>query len=132
MQTSDSGGAVLVVDDEDVVRRVFAMILSDALQDHRVDTATNGAEAVEAFARHRYRVLLMDLHMPVMDGAAAFDAIERLCFDRRWEMPRVVFCTGFSPPASLRASIEKSDVHAVLTKPVSSDVLVDAVQSRLT
>ncbi len=62
---------VLVVDDQQIVREGLATIL-DLLEDVSViGTAGNGAEAVELVARRRPDVVLMDLHMPVLDGVGA-------------------------------------------------------------
>jgi DNA-binding NarL/FixJ family response regulator len=62
---------VLVVDDQQIVREGLATIL-DMLEDVSVvGTAGDGAEALELVARRRPDVVLMDLHMPVLDGVAA-------------------------------------------------------------
>ena len=62
---------VLVVDDQQIVREGLATIL-DLLEDVSVvGTAANGAEALELVARRQPDVVLMDLHMPVLDGTQA-------------------------------------------------------------
>jgi DNA-binding NarL/FixJ family response regulator len=62
---------VLVVDDQQIVRDGLATIL-DLLGDvNVVGTAADGAQALELVALRRPDVVLMDLHMPVLDGVAA-------------------------------------------------------------
>ncbi len=123
---------ILVVDDERFIRRMFGLVLGAALPGYEIDVVENGAEAVEAFKTKRHALLLMDLRMPVMDGRAAFAAIEEVCRVQKWEMPRVVFCTGFAPPDSVREVVERSGCyHALLAKPVATDVLVGTVKNRL-
>jgi DNA-binding NarL/FixJ family response regulator len=62
---------VLVVDDQQIVREGLATIL-DLLPDVSVvGTAGDGEEALELVARRRPDVVLMDLHMPVLDGVGA-------------------------------------------------------------
>ncbi len=67
------GHHVLLVEDNDVNRELAEEILRNA--GLRVDTATNGSEAVERAAVTRYDAILMDCHMPVMDG---FDATRKI------------------------------------------------------
>lgn len=62
---------VLVVDDQQIVREGLATILDLLTDVSVVGTAGNGAEAVELVARRRPDVVLMDLHMPVLDGVGA-------------------------------------------------------------
>lgn len=65
--------ALLVVDDEEGMRTT----LSDILLEYgfAVDSAGNGREAVDQVAAKRYDVVVMDVRMPVMDGAEALELI---------------------------------------------------------
>jgi two-component system, NtrC family, response regulator AtoC len=123
---------ILIVDDERSIRRLFAMVLASELPEHHIDSAEDGSQALEAFRLHHHALLLMDLRMPVMDGRAAFVEIEKACREANWEMPSVVFCTGYAPPDAVRIVVETSrDFHALIAKPVSTETLVDVVKRRL-
>ncbi|WP_306057591.1 chemotaxis-specific protein-glutamate methyltransferase CheB [Natronococcus wangiae] len=64
---------VLVVDDSRFMRTVIDSALTEAGYD--VETATNGADAVDAVAEHDPSVVTMDVEMPGVDG---IDAVERI------------------------------------------------------
>ncbi len=64
---------ILIVDDVEANRQLVSAMLSGI--DVCLGEATNGAEAIEAAARERFDLILMDLQMPVMDGWAAARAI---------------------------------------------------------
>ena len=121
----------LVVDDEQTIAVVFAHMISQAIPDLEVESVSNGQAAVEAFGKGHHAVLLMDLSMPVMDGRQAFREIVLMCRARGWEMPRVIFCTGFAPPDLLRDELEGHPEHGLLLKPVSREAIVRAVAQRL-
>ncbi|MFN2464292.1 MAG: PAS domain S-box protein [Candidatus Dormibacteria bacterium] len=67
---------LLVVDDSAVNRRVASRMLEK--MGHTVDVAGNGVEAVAALTRERYAAVLMDCHMPQMDGFEATMQIRQL------------------------------------------------------
>ena len=122
---------VLVVDDEVVIANLFRSILSYSFADVKIDSACNGLEAVKAFRESHHAVLLMDLRMPEMDGRQAFFAIRAFCQEQHWQEPAVVFCTGFPPPRCLDEILEDGSPHCFLLKPVSSEIIVEAVRARL-
>lgn len=62
---------VLIVDDNPVIRRGVAALLSDADGIQVVGEAADGHEAVNMAAAVRPDVVLLDVRMPVMDGVAA-------------------------------------------------------------
>jgi DNA-binding NarL/FixJ family response regulator len=62
---------VLLVDDQQLVRTGFRMILADEPGIEVVGEAPDGRAAVDASARHRPDVVVMDIRMPVMDGVEA-------------------------------------------------------------
>ena len=122
-----SSNRLLIVDDEPAIVRLFASILAEVPGIAAVDTVTNGAEAIASFEDHPYALIVMDLHMPVMDGQMAFLRLGERCRERGWAMPVVVFCTGFAAPEAVRDIVNTEGRHCLLTKPVGASVLVDTV-----
>ena len=68
---------VLLVDDQQLVRTGFRMILADEEGIEVVGEAANGREAVDAAPRLRPDVVVMDIRMPVMDGVEATRRLQR-------------------------------------------------------
>ncbi|MFZ4394407.1 MAG: response regulator [Kiritimatiellia bacterium] len=122
---------ILVTDDETPVRDIFRMILSLSFPTCQIDVASNGQEAVDSFQQFHQGVLLMDLKMPVMDGQTAFDKIREHCTAMGWEMPAVIFCTGFTTTLSVKSRVDQDPRHCVIQKPVTSEIICTAVRSRL-
>jgi two-component system, sensor histidine kinase and response regulator len=121
---------VLVVDDEIEVARLFQRGIRQAIPALTVDLAENGRDALEAFRLARHGVLVMDLCLPVMDGACAFRKIRDLCARKGWEMPAVLFCTVCAPPGFLRETL-RNPANGLLLKPITAGEVAQAVKSRL-
>jgi CheY-like chemotaxis protein len=67
--TAPAHGRVLVVEDNEVNQMVAEGLILQL--GYEVDLANDGAEAVEAVARTTYAAVLMDCHMPILDGYSA-------------------------------------------------------------
>jgi PAS domain S-box-containing protein len=119
---------VLVVDDEDSIRRSLLRFLS--LRGHQVDVAAEGAEAIALIDRQEhdppYDVVLSDLRMPGLGG----DQLLQHLRGRSGQMDRrVVFMTGDT--AGVDASrILKAARTPVLVKPVPPEYLVAVVEDQ--
>ena len=83
---------VLLVDDQQLVRTGFRMILADEEGIEVVGEASNGQEAVEAAASLAPDVVVMDIRMPVVDGV---EATGRLVGEAEASGPRVLILTTF-------------------------------------
>lgn len=66
-------GTILICDDEEIMRDVLDTILTGA--GYKVDLAKTGEEAIEAYSRKPYDVVLMDVSMPGMGGLTALKEI---------------------------------------------------------
>lgn len=109
---------ILLVEDHDDLREVTAEVLR--LAEHDVVTAANGAVALEVLTRMKVvpAVILLDLLMPVMDGASFLRSLRRL--DGMADVPVVVM--------SVRPTPAVEGARVMLLKPVPVDALLKVVR----
>lgn len=122
---------IMVVDDEPTLLKFFEYVLQREMPDLTVDHAGNGAEAVALFNVKHHSLIILDISMPIMNGEEAFHEMKRICKEKKWEMPAIIFCTGYTPPDSIRQAIAHENIHCYLPKPVTKDTLINAVKNRL-
>jgi NarL family two-component system response regulator LiaR len=113
---------VLIVDDHSMVRRGLATILKIKPDLQLAGEASNGREAVEVCGRVQPDVVLMDLMMPEMSGAAATDAIRK-----QWPRVQVIALTSFQEKELVREAL-KAGAIGYLLKNVSADDLAAAIR----
>lgn len=66
---------ILIVEDEETIRRVLKNILLDENKDFEVDEAADGVEAKELIGKFDYDLVLCDIKMPKMDGEELLNAV---------------------------------------------------------
>jgi two-component system, chemotaxis family, chemotaxis protein CheY len=112
---------VLVVDDEEPVRYA----VRDALhfEGYTVETAANGAEALEKVKTQTPSAIVLDLMMPVMDGWAFGEACRRVPYFARIPILAISAAYGLRETA---ARLHEMGVSAVLAKPFDLDALLGA------
>jgi CheY-like chemotaxis protein len=115
--------AILVVDDNAVNRMVAAEMLRK--RGHRVEVAKDGAEAVAAAAAERFAVILMDCHMPIMDGYEATRAIRAA--EGEGERTAIVAMTSDTVD-SVRDACFEAGMDDYLAKPVRPEDLVTVLE----
>jgi len=59
---------ILIVEDEDAIRRVLKKVLSEENSKYKLDEATNGEEAISLIKSQHYDLILCDIKMPKKDG----------------------------------------------------------------
>jgi two-component system, chemotaxis family, chemotaxis protein CheY len=68
-------GKILVVDDEDHVRKYLGLILRQTFESVVVTEAANGDDAIAAYQREKPSLVLLDVNMPVRDGISTLREI---------------------------------------------------------
>jgi CheY-like chemotaxis protein len=121
-----AGIRTLIVDDNAQARE----ILGDTLRGFalRADAVSSGEEAIRALthadSQDPYRLVLMDWHMPGMDGLQASAIIKRDSQLRN--VPRIVMATAFGRE-EVRAQAEQIGLDGYLVKPINASVLYDTL-----
>jgi CheY-like chemotaxis protein len=113
---------VLVAEDNEINRKVIETMLT--LLGHRSRMANDGREALVLLDCAQFDVILMDLYMPEMDGAAAARAIRQRP-DRCAQMP-IVGLTASTLERDRNACLA-AGMTAVITKPVEIATLTAAL-----
>jgi len=114
---------LLVVDDHPVVRDGLRLMLETQADMKVVGEAGSGEEAIEAFARHKPDVVVMDLRLPGMSGAQAAEALKR-----DYPHARIIILTSFGQDADIQAAL-KAGVRAYLRKDVDRSELLNAIRT---
>jgi CheY-like chemotaxis protein/nitrogen-specific signal transduction histidine kinase len=112
---------VLLVEDNLVNLKVASRMLQKL--GYKVETAANGAEAVQQCAGKRYRVILMDLQMPVMDG---FEAARQIRANTRNSATPIVAVTARAMEED-RAACMRAGMTDHLPKPIDLHNLAAAL-----
>jgi len=115
--------AVVIADDQMLVRSGFRMILSSAGIPVAAEAA-DGKEAVAAVLKHKPDVVLMDIRMPGMDG---LEATRRILAARPADAPRIIILTTFDLDQYVYAALA-AGASGFLLKDVSPEQLIAAVQ----
>ena len=117
--------ALLVVEDEDAVRRAMALLAKRL--GHEVTSVGRFAEATERLkdGGARYDALLIDVHLD--EAHTGFELFDYLQTEGRGREQRIVFTTGDSISTHTRDSLERAD-RPVLRKPFSLDDLREMLE----
>jgi signal transduction histidine kinase/HPt (histidine-containing phosphotransfer) domain-containing protein len=112
---------VLLVDDDPVNCEVGEAMLRRL--GHQVVVARNGTSAIEQAGREAFDVILMDLHMPDMDGVEATERIRKLPLPL---FPRIIALTADVSERS-RERFAQAGIHTIIGKPILMKTLRDVL-----
>lgn len=114
---------LLYVDDEPALRELVQNHLS--LEGFEVETAADGIDAVKMLDKKKYDLVLLDVHMPRMDG------VEVLKYMKSKGMKsRLIMLTGDGDP-TIVSQCAKYGAMDYLTKPYNYHELVEAIDRAL-
>lgn len=112
-------GKVLIVDDVPDLRLLFSTLLkSTGLE---IQTALNGLDAIQKVTLETFDLILMDMHMPVMDGLTATLELRRLGY----QIPIIALTADVQ--AEQKRLCLQAGCQTVLTKPVQAEHLYSKI-----
>ena len=111
------GRVVLVVDDDDMIRRLVRTVLE--ADEFEVAEATDGASALALASSAEPAVVVLDIMMPGLDGV-------EVCRRLDHERVKVIVLTARDDP-DLEDDCRQAGANAFVTKPFSSIELLDLV-----
>lgn len=116
---------VLIADDNPVNLMVLKRTLESA--DYAVDSAEDGHRALQLLLSNRYKVAVLDMHMPGLDGT---DVIKQYRLIQKGARTFIIVLTA---NATLDAKIESAEAGAdfYLSKPAPADQLLGAIEKAL-
>ena len=118
---------ILVVEDNPINQKVTIGLLHGA--GYATDLAVDGLEAILAYRRKTYDLVVMDCQMPRCDGWEATKAIRRLEASTGRRVPIIALTA--QALAGDREKCLTSGMDDYLTKPVDGELFITAVHSRL-
>ncbi len=121
---TENQSKILIVDDHDLVR-AFLLALFQRY-DLNVEIATNGQEAIEKWEKNNFRVILMDVDMPIMSGIKATRIIRQR---EKEECRNYTPIFGFSGATSVNLDHTWCDIgmDGFIAKPVIVDRILDVI-----
>lgn len=114
----NANAKILVVDDEEVVRRSYLRALAG--ERCNVEAVANGSDALQRMVQHPYDVVLLDQRMPGMDGMAVLKAIKA-----NWPESEVIMITGYPAVEAAKEAVTLG-AYDYLAKPIGPDEVIHA------
>ena len=116
---------IIVGEDNPTNQKVIRKILEFA--GHSVDVAGNGEEVLDAVENKDYDLIIMDMHMPVMDGLEAVKLYRFMSTGHARSIP-VLMLTANATPEAVEKCME-AGANAYLTKPIETEKLLSTIDS---
>ena len=120
------GNRILVIDDEDAIRKAFVLALEDTA--FQVDTAESGEKGIEMAKDVNHDLIFLDLKMPGMNGVETLRELRRMDKD----VPIYIITAFYEEFFEELRGVEKDGIDfEVLRKPFNSEQIVLTAKSIL-
>jgi len=112
----------VIVEDQEIVRKSLKIVIESLSDIQIAGLAGDGEEAIGLCAKFNPDVVLMDIHMPVMDGVQATAEIKK-----RWPAIKVIMLTTFHDVAHVSAALQ-AGAEGYILKAVDPEFLIQGIQ----
>jgi len=116
---------ILIIEDEEAIRRVLKKIISEESDLYKVEEAENGLEGIDLIAKEDFDLVLCDIKMPKMDGIEVLERIKKL----KPEIP-VVMISGHGD-LDIAVNTMRLGAFDYISKPPDLNRLLNTVRNAL-
>jgi DNA-binding NtrC family response regulator len=119
----DQHGRILVIDDDENIRKVVEAILKD--QGYEVDTAESGKDAIQKTQKNHFDLMLVDIRLPDMEGTELLTKV-------RDTTPKIrkIMVTGYPTLQNAVTAVNRG-ADAYVMKPFDVDKLLETIKEQL-
>ena len=117
---------ILIVDDNELIRDLLKTMCS--LYDLKTECVTNGQEAINAFQKDNFEIVLMDLDMPIMGGFEATRVIRQSERERNCKRTPIIAISGTTICNPHHMCLE-AGMDGFLPKPIVLSEMFDVIRS---
>jgi DNA-binding NtrC family response regulator len=114
---------ILVVDDEEIVRRSYVRALAG--EHCSVEVVNSGLDALEVMGQRAFDVVLLDMNMPGMNGMNVLRNIKQ-----NWPESEVIIITGYPAVESAKQAVTLG-AYDYLAKPAGPDDVINAANAAM-
>jgi len=114
---------IIVAEDSSVIQNLTKKILSQL--NYEIESVKNGQQVIDLLNKDNYGMVLLDIHMPVMDGMECARQIRSLAGDNK-DIP-IVAITGNANNYTME-DFEEVGINAFIPKPLNYDSVVEMVK----
>ena len=114
---------IIVAEDSSVIQNLTKKILSQI--NYQIKSVKNGQQVLDLLDKEAYHLILLDIHMPVMDGMECAQSIRKS--GKEYKDIPIIAITGNANNYT-EAEFEAAGINAFVPKPLNYDSLVEKVK----
>ena len=114
--------AILMVEDDEAIRKMLGIFINRKFPDMPIHFAENGKRGIELFEAYAPAIVITDLVMPEMDGAEMASTIKTMKSD-----VKLIVVTGYGSMKAIEI-FRSIGTNAFLTKPLEIKALISALE----
>ena len=116
---------ILIIEDEEAIRRVLVKILTEENKDYQVSESEDGLAGIELIKASDFDLILCDIKMPKMDGVEVLEAVKKI----KPEIP-IVMISGHGD-LDTAVNTMRLGAYDYISKPPDVNRLVNTIRNAL-
>ena len=116
---------ILLIEDDTALQEAYSFLLST--EDHVVTSAYNGQEGIDKAKQQTYDIILLDIHMPIMDGLEFLEAFQSI----RPSATKIIVFSNMVEPEIESEALKLGADACILKSSMTPTSMLSVVQENL-